>query len=214
MLTQNKKIKYGLWVLFVILLGAAVWGIARLGTRSNNSLPAALQGLSSFDWYTGDLHARAVLIEYGDFQCPACGAYYPLVKQILQKYGKDILFVYRHFPLSQHQWAKPAAYAAEAAGAQGKFWEMYAMLFENQNQWEEQKDAGVQFLEYAKTLKLNIIKFKNDSASEKTDARIRADYESGLASGINATPTFFLNNKRIQPKDYEEFEKQIKSVLN
>ena len=116
------------------LIGAT-WGMAQLA--SSGSKPALLtSAVSDSDWVKGNRSAPVVLVEYSDFQCPACAASAPLVKQLTEEFGNKIAFVYRHFPLPQHKNAYPAAQAAEAAGKQGKFWEMADLIFANQTKWE------------------------------------------------------------------------------
>lgn len=163
------------------------------------------------DRIKGDKNSKTVFVEYSDFQCPACDAYYPIVKQLTQEF-KNISIIYRHFPLAQHANARPAAQAAEAAGQQGKFWEMHNLLFDNQNSWSSSKSAEEIFTAYAQTLKLDIEKFKTDYNSQKTRTKIEADYQSG-ASEIDGTPTFFLNDKKIQnPQNYADFRSIIQQA--
>ena len=148
------------------------------------------------------------LIEYSDFQCPACGSYFPVVERLLLE-NPQIRFVYRHFPLQQHVNAFAASQAAEAAGKQGKFWEMHETLFTNQTAWETSKTAKTIFEGYASDLGLDMEEFMNDYSSEEIKDKINADLKSGLKAGINSTPTFYLNGNKIQPNGYEEFKKLI-----
>ena len=168
-----------------------------------------LDAVSANDWVIGNQEAQTILIEYSDFQCPACGAYYPLVHKLIQEQGANFKFVYRHFPLQQHQNAKPAAYAAEAVGRQGKFREMEDMIFVNQNDWSGSKKAEEIFREYASSIGLNLEQFDADRESEEAKDKVESDYQSGIRAGVNATPTFFLNGKKIQPRSYEEFVNYI-----
>ncbi|MBI2063796.1 MAG: thioredoxin domain-containing protein [Candidatus Yanofskybacteria bacterium] len=178
--------------------------------RSPQSQSAVLlDAVSSSDWVTGNQESSVILIEYSDFQCPACGAYYPLVNKLIKEQGENFKFVYRHFPLQQHPNAKPAAYAAEAAGKQGKFWEMEAMIFENQNNWSGSKNADDIFRGYAGSLGLNLEQFDADRKSEEAKNKVDADSQSGVRAGVNATPTFFLNGKKIQPRGYDEFVEMV-----
>ena len=136
--------------------------------------------------------APVTLVEYGDFECPSCGAAYPIVEQVRKKMGKRLRFVFRHFPLTQmHPHAMAAAAAAEAAGAQAKFWQMHAMLFEHQDALD-----GDDLLGYARALRLDEKRFTRDLASEAYVRRIRQDVRSGIRSGVNGTPTFFMNGVR------------------
>jgi protein-disulfide isomerase len=148
--------------------------------------------VSEADHRSGPDDAPVTLVEYGDFECPSCGAAYPNVEDVRRKMGARLRFVFRHFPLTQmHPHAMHAAEAAEAAGAQGKFWQMHAMLFEHQDALE---DADL--VRYAKALHLDDKRFASELASEAHVERIRKDIGSGIRSGVNGTPTFFINGVR------------------
>lgn len=211
---QNKKSlkRVFLWAVVLVVVGGSVWGLSRLAINSQgpqNQGNVVLDAISEGDWVTGNKESKVILIEYADFQCPACGAYYPLIKELIKEQGANFKLVYRHFPLQQHQNAKPAAYSAEAAGKQGKFWEMESMIFERQRDWSESRNVDDIFLGYAKSLGLNAEQFKKDRESKEIKDNVEADYNGGIKAGVNATPTFFLNGKRIQPQNYEEFVKFI-----
>ena len=155
--------------------------------------------------------AKIVIIEYSDFQCPACRSYYPMVKKLIQDIP-NVSLVYRHFPLPQHANARTSAQASEAAGQQGKFWEMHDMLFDNQQNWAESRTSKEAFLGYALALGLDIEKFKIDYDSSETKTKIEKDYQSG-GRDINGTPTFFVNDKKIQnPRNYDEFRSIIEQA--
>lgn len=146
-------------------------------------------------------NAKVTLVEFGDFQCPACGAAQPIVKQILNEDKGAINFVFRNFPLPMHQNAQIAAEAAEAAGEQSKYWEMHDKLYETQNQWGGEKplsnkDALTMFVSFAKELGLDTEKFKQAVESSKFQGKIQKDQQDGNSLGVNATPTFFINNKQ------------------
>lgn len=144
------------------------------------------------DHIQGNLNAECNLVEYGDYQCPYCGAAYPIVKKILSRFGKRLCFVFRNFPMSQlHPWAETAAEVSEFAGAQGKFWEMHDRLFENQ---ESLGDAL--FMRLALALKLPQAEMEAAIAQHTFLARVRADFAGGARSGVNGTPTFFINGQR------------------
>lgn len=214
--TKNKKIvrRVVLWGGVVLVLGGAVFGVVKfVASPSGNNLTAsALDAMSQNDWWQGSKDSKAILVEYSDFQCPACAAYHPLVNQLNQELGDKILFIYRHFTLPQHKNAVPAAKAAEAAGKQGKFWEMHGMIFENQKVWSNQIDAESIFIKYAESLSLDLEKFKEDLNSKGVKNKVESDYQSGIKAGVNYTPTFFLNGKKIQnPRSYEEFKNAVLS---
>src|SRR5258706_14082789 len=149
--------------------------------------------VSERDHAAGPENAPVTLVEYGDYECPYCGMAYPIVKRAQQDLGKQLRFVFRNFPLAEsHPHARLAAEAAEAAGAQGKFWEMHAMLFEHQDALD---DADL--VRYAKALHLDVERFTRELASEMYVARVRKDIQSGIKSGVNGTPTFFINGVRF-----------------
>lgn len=189
---------------FVIFGGGA-------GTGGETGLLANV--VSATDWTKGNAAATITLIEYSDFQCPACKAYHPIVKQVLDEYGEKARFAYRHFPLPQHRNAKPAAYAAEAAGRQEKFWEMHDVIFDRQTEWAEARDAEARFRDYAASLGLDLARYDADIALDEIESKVEADYASGVTSRVNATPTFFLNGVRIQPRNYDEFKQFIEAAL-
>lgn len=150
---------------------------------------------------TGAGETGVVLTEFGDFQCPGCGAYYPTLKQVKEKYGDQITFQFRHFPLeSIHKNARAAAYAAEAAGLQGKFWEMHDMLFENQTAWQSTSNPVSVFEGYARQIGVeDIDKFNQDYRSSEVNGVVNADLADGRSKGVSATPTFALNGQVLDP---------------
>lgn len=155
------------------------------------------------------------LVEYGDFECVACGRFYPLVEQIKEKYKDKIFFQYRHLPLIQiHPNAFAAARAAEAAGKQGKFWEMYSLLFENQQAWTGASDASPTFEGYAGQLGLNLAEFRADVASAETNRIINADIkEFDKTKEQRSTPTFFLEGKKIEAATLDDFSRLIDEAI-
>jgi len=149
------------------------------------------------DHQTGNPKSKVTLVEYGDYQCSYCGAAYPLVKRLLKEHGQDLLFVFRNFPLQDaHPQAMVAALAAEAANEQGKFWGMHNMIYENQDDLSEDS-----LLNFAKTLGLNLDDFNKDWKSETIRLKVEADFESGVRSGVNGTPSFFINGDKLDSYD-------------
>lgn len=162
--------------------------------------------ISKTDHVKGNRDAKVILVEYSDLQCPACRAYFPIVKEVLKARENDVFFVYRHYPLSIHKHANAAAYAAEAAGKQDKFWQMHDLLFENQDEWAEAKDSQKLFEAYAEELKLNLKKFRADMRSKEIKKGVDADIASGNKVGVGSTPTFFLNGEKLRnPRSPQEF---------
>ena len=144
------------------------------------------------DHLQGPPDAAVTLVEYGDYECPHCGRAYPIVKEVQKQMGRRLRFVYRNFPLrDSHPYAQHAAEAAEAAGAQGKFWEMHDRLFERQFALDD--DA---LIEYAGDLGLDVARFRRELAGRVYEPRVREDFRSGMLSGVNGTPTFFINGAR------------------
>lgn len=174
------------------------------------------QKIQSDDHVRNGRDKKVTLIEYGDFQCPSCGAYYPLVKQLEEKYSDQVSFVFRNFPLiTIHPNAFAAARAAEAAGNQGKFFEMHDKLYETQTAWRDVSTNQQSLFEtYATELGLDMTKFKADYASEATANRINRDVASAKQFSITGTPTFILNGEKItNPTDLAAFEKVLDEAI-
>jgi len=160
------------------------------------------------DHSEGKSDAPLTLVEYGDYQCPYCGAAYPIVKRVQKELGSRLRFVFRNFPITNaHPQAEWAAELAEAAAAQGKFWEVHDFLYENQRFLG---DEGY-FAQYEAKLKLDLPRIRRELAEHAHAARIQEDFMSGVRSGVNGTPTFFINGTRYD--GYPEFA-PIVSALN
>ena len=144
------------------------------------------------DHIQGPADAQVTLVEYGDYECPYCGAAYPIVKEVQARMGERLRFVFRNFPITtSHPHAEEAAEAAEAAGAQGRFWEMHDLLYENQ-----QRLGDDDLRAYAETLGLDAERFDRERAERVHAARVHEDFMSGVRSGVNGTPTFYINGVR------------------
>jgi protein-disulfide isomerase len=162
------------------------------GTSLLTYAPALVLPVSTRDHVLGRLDAAHVLVEYGDYQCPYCRAAQPEVEAVLAAMGDEVAFVFRHFPLSNiHPHASKAAEAAEGAAAQGSFWEYHSMLFENQ----ERLDSP-HLVAYAGALGLDVDRFAEELAAGIHGAKVHEDFRSGILSGVNGTPTFFVNGLR------------------
>ncbi|MFH1534254.1 MAG: thioredoxin domain-containing protein [Nitrospirota bacterium] len=203
------------WLVIMIILVGSLYGLYRaVSTPENIPLP---NELTEEDWIKGNPDADVVLIEYSDFQCPACSHFYEMVEDILDEFGNHILFAYRHFPLKTiHDKAVLASRATEAAGLQGKFWEMYAEIFENQTTWSilTVNAAENHFIKYAANLDLDQKQFIEDLNSKKVENIVEAEFQSALDGGLNSTPTFFLNGERIKnPKTLDEFRTLIRNAI-
>lgn len=218
---RSRKIKNGIIALLVIIglsLGGYKlwqWINTPIGGEGGESVAQDYFEVNESDWINGNPEAPLTLIEYGDFQCPACAAYALSTKKLAEELSEDIRFIYRHFPLvSIHKNAIPSAKAAEAAGEQGKFWEMHDILYEKQSEWEEERNPKNKFVSYALEIGLDEEKFKQDLEDKSLEEKINNDLFSGNRLKVDSTPTFFLNGERIRPPgDYEGFRSIIEEQL-
>jgi protein-disulfide isomerase len=162
------------------------------------------------DHIQGPPSAPVTLLEYGDYQCPYCGMAYPIVQGLQRALGNQLRFVFRNFPLQDsHPHAEHAAEVAESAGAQGKFWEMHDTLFENQEQLEDRA-----LIDFAEELGLDRDRVAKDLADGAWAGRVREDFRSGVRSGVNGTPTFFVNGLRYDDgwNDPDRFLRALRAV--
>lgn len=197
------------WLSFIVVIGLIIWGLVAASNKAKKEEAnlAPVDQVTEADWISSTTTVPVTVIEYGDFQCPACAAYYPLVERLLRENSTQVRLVFRHFPLTQHPNAVPAAKASEAAGRQGKFWEMYRQLYDTQTEWETVSNAPQVFVTYAQKLGLDMTKYAADVADPLVEEKINTSVKSGLKAGINSTPTFYVNGKKIaNPKSYEEFK--------
>ncbi|AXY76856.1 DsbA family protein [Paraflavitalea soli] len=166
--------------------------------------------VNSNDHIDGDINSPLELVEYGDYECPYCGRAYPIIKGIQEKLGPRLKFVFRNFPLSKvHPHAFTAAVAAEAAGQQGKFWEMHDIIFEHQRSLD---DASI--IRYAESIGLDMKRFEHDIQQKIHIDKVHNDFESGMRSGVNRTPSFFINGKKYEGEwEGEALLQHLKSLL-
>jgi protein-disulfide isomerase len=193
-------------IVLVILAFAGIFALSgnKANAPSNNSKNGTLT-----QHIEGQGKSGVTLVEYGDYQCPFCGQYYPTVKQVQTQFNNQIYFQFRNFPLvNLHQNAFAAARAAEAAAMQNKFWEMHDALYESQTQWSKLSDAVPYFNQLAQQLGLDITKFKADYASGKVNNLINADVAEGTKLNIQGTPTFFLDGKVLNSNDLVDSSSQ------
>ncbi|HEY5805967.1 MAG TPA: thioredoxin domain-containing protein [Candidatus Saccharimonadales bacterium] len=204
---MNKTFWAIIAVIVVIFGGIIVFNKNDANAPSGNAKPT--------NHIIGEGKSGVTLVEYGDFECSACGQYYPIVEQVKEKYRDQIFFQFRNLPLLQvHPNAFAASRAAEAADKQGKFWDMYNLLYQNQVSWAGSDAASKTFEQYATQLGLNLEKFKSDAASSEVNAVINADIaEFKKTKEIMSTPTFFLDGKRIKAASLEEFSKLIDEAI-
>lgn len=210
-----------LWFLVAVIIIGAFLAMIFLTSGGNGSGPGTSGTLSTpvtdDEWWRGNHDSKIILVEYSDFQCPACKSREPMIEKLLSEFGSHIRFVYRHFPLRNiHDNAQLSAQASEAAGLQGKFWEMHDKIFENQDTWKEQSNSAAEagFISYALELGLDVDKFKEDLNSNYVEDAVDEDYDSAVSSGVNATPTFFLNGAKINPQTFDDFRTSIREAID
>ena len=162
------------------------------------------------DHIQGPDNASVTLVEYGDFQCPYCGQAYPIIKQVQKNLGNKLRFVFRNFPITQaHPHAQHAAEAAESAAAENKFWDMHDYLYEHQQTLDDEH-----LEKYAEVVGLDTSRFKNDISNHVYADHVREDFLSGVRSGVNGTPSFYINGIRYDdPWDFETLVKTLKSQI-
>jgi protein-disulfide isomerase len=184
-------------ILFIGGMGYLIWHSSGIKPAEMVSDLSLLSNATSH--MTGSPEAKVTVVEFGDYQCPACAQTHPAIKQVVDAYAAnpDFNFVFRHFPLSQHANAVEAAAAAEASGAQGKYWEMHDMLYEHQNEWASLGDPTVVFVGYATTLGLDVARFTKEISDKKYADVIAADLSDGNRAGVNATPTIYINGTKV-----------------
>lgn len=158
--------------------------------------------------------AKINVIKYSDYQCPACKYYVSIEKQLEEEYGSDISIITKHFPLNMHEHAQLASRVAEAARAQDKYDEMHDLIFAGQEQWAR-GNAEAMFIGYAKQLKLDMDKFRNDINSADMQRLVMADKRDGLRLNVNSTPTFFINGVKLErtPRTFEQFKLLLDNMM-
>ncbi len=210
------------WALFsvvavVLIVFALVWTANRTGSPTDGVSGVNLAPIAEADHLRGATSSpKAVLVEYSDFQCPACAGYEPMIQDLVATYGNQgLVLVYRHYPLPQHNKALLMARAAEAAGEQGRFWEMHDLIFVDQEKWANLGaiDAQKTVEGYAGQLKLNLSAFSKALNSKKVEDKIKTDMESGRTALVVGTPTFFLNGQEVSARTTGDFAKQIEVAL-
>ena len=221
---MNKKS----WMIFAIIVVAIVGGMIYIATQNrlnvsdiNNDQLNTIIGAESrngdiADHEIGSKSPKVTIIEYADYQCPGCSAAAPKAKALAEKYKDNVRLIFRNFPIaSSHPNARAAAAVAEAAGLQGKFWEMNELLYVNQDAW---KNANITerdniFKSYVEQLKLNINQYKTDVASNRVKNKIDFDMALGRKHGVAATPTFYVNGKNTEMDSSGSIESSVKEAL-
>lgn len=207
-MTNENKFLIGIGAVTLIIV---IIGVFFLGKQ--NKTPKADSNFDSAKLVEGATHTKGnpnapvVIVEFGDVQCPACRAAQPIADKVVEKNIDNVYFVFRHFPLSIHKNSKLAAQAVEAAGAQGKFFEMLDAMYDKQNDWAEKANPRDLFRNYAKDLGLDMDKFNKDM--EDLKSVIEQDYALGNRAGVESTPTFFVNGKKYPGVIQEEQFQQV-----
>jgi protein-disulfide isomerase len=195
-------------VIVVALIGGSVWYSSTVSESYNEGVVIAPK-------ITGNENAPVKLVEYSDFQCPACGQFWPIVEEVLAEYGDQISFEYKHFPLIQiHPMAQPAAYAAEAAGQQGKFYEYAHLLFTNQATWSKATTPATFFVQYAEELGLDMDQFTRHQRAPLIKDHVRSQFNEARELGLLGTPTFYLNGEKMNLSTIDDFKAQIAAAIN
>ena len=190
----------GTVALVTLASGALLYRAKRLPALAipENSTTSAMGGTEMVH-VRGRTDAPVTLVEFGDFQCPPCANLSDPINKLERDYGSRLCVVFRHLPLANHQHAREAALASEAAGLQGRFWEMHDLLYREQSVWSKAPDVRVLFNAYAGMLGLNIDRFRKDMESEQAKARVKSDEKQAAALGLANTPTIFINDRRVPP---------------
>ena len=208
---------------FLIILGVVLLALFGLffftGSKKDTNNTGSNTSSSTVSSHSKGGNSKNVeLMVYGDFQCPVCSEFFVIESAVFEKYKDQIKFTFRHYPLdSIHPNARAAHRAAEAAGVQGKFFEMHDLLYKNQSSWSESSNAKTIFESYAEQLGLDLNKFKADYESQSVNSTINADKNEGTNKGVQGTPTYFINGKKLDNKDLssvDSFSKVIDQYLN
>ena len=200
----------------ILVIAGSVGGIFWYGSSRPAVPTSELLTVVADDWKKGNKDAPVTLVEYLDFECESCGAYYPVIKRLSEEFGNEVRFVIRYFPLLGHKNSMTSALAVEAAGRQGKYWEMHNIVFENQRDWGEKQASDPKIFEnYARQIGLDMNQYGKDVTSQELKDRIERDRKSGQRLNLQGTPSFFLNGEKIEnPRGYEDFKALIESAVS
>lgn len=216
------------WIIFAAICVAVLGSLVFIsqgektdvsGADETKIIAASADNGNIGDHVFGTKEGKAILIEYGDFQCPGCASAHPNLKELSEEFKDELTFVFRNLPLTSiHPNARAAATAAEAAGLQGKYWEMHNLLFESQNEWGQSSDNRLEFFtSYARTAGVkDIEKFKSDITNENISKKINFDLALARKIGATSTPTILLDGKSIESNVWgnkEELKKKIEEAI-
>jgi protein-disulfide isomerase len=211
----------------IVLIAAGIFLMTRGNSSSSSSSTSPVDtsklvspnsyitsGFVDGNYLPATTSATTTLVEFGDYECPACGVYAPYVKQLLTDFAGKINFVFRNYPLSEHSNALISAYAVEAAGRQRKYWQMHEKVYATQSDWVNLSDPKSVFIGYAKNLGLDVNKFTADMNSSQIKDIVQNDVNDGNAVGLTETPTFYLNNLKLNlTGSYDQFKNFIQLVV-
>lgn len=210
----TEHMKTFIWIggIVIVLVALMFWGVK---STTDIKPPFELGTIHPLDNVEGNAKSKVVIIEYSDFECPACRTYYFVMKELVVEFGDRVAFVYRHFPLTGlHANAEFAARAAQATGKQGKFWQMHDLLFEKQDEWAKVANVMPMFESYAKLLGISVDQFKTDFNSKEVKDFVKVQRTYAIKIGLQGTPSFFINGKQFQnPTSVEAFRAIIKDAL-
>jgi len=193
-------------IIAVVLIGGSVWYSGTVASTNN-------EGITFSDHVLGSETATVTLVEYSDFECPACASFQPVLQDIMTEFGDSLALEYKHYPLPIHKLAVPAARAAEAAGQQDAFFAYHDLLFANQATWTKNSNPFILFMQYAEELGLNTETFKRHYNSSVIADRVTESARAARALNLTGTPTFFLNGTQMKIETYEDFRSQITAAL-
>lgn len=208
---QNKIKTIGI-ILGVIVFIALAWILIIFAKEQNKT---EIPPISQKDVLIGPKDAKVQIVEYADFECPACASYPPVIKQLLESNKDNLSFTYRFFPLTQiHKHSRTSAQAAYAANKQGKFMEMYELLYANQQSWTNLESVDAIFADYAKEIELDVEKFKKDYKSKEVSDFVIESENQAINLGLFSTPTFFVNGNLVEPKNAQDLGRIVTEELN
>ena len=204
----------GLAIIFVIGFIIRALMAPEDTSTSNSQITQEDQAALKTGATLGDPNSKVIVTEFGDYQCPACAQWHVFIKDtLLPKYQDKILFVFKNYPLPIHKNAKSAAYAVEAAGLQGKFWEMHNLVYENQTEWENESDPNGKFEEYANRSGINVDQWKKDRESSKVKDIVEKDTNLGEKLNLPGTPSFLVNGVLIDTSSEEDLIQAIEKAI-
>lgn len=215
---MNKELKVLMGIgLAIIAAAVALFALSPSQPSENNNQQVSTDRLVKENSHIiGNRDAKVTIVEFADFECPACAQFYPTLHQLMDDYknNPDVAFVFRHFPLPMHRHANITARAAEAAGEQGKFWEMHNKLYEKQSEWSNSNDVQTLLNSYAQEIGVNVDTFKIDIEKGELRERVSSDVTEGNSIGVDRTPTLFLNGVIQNRLSYDSLKEAIELELS